>query len=174
MAPGQISSWMQWMMMLSFTLPPRYESGRFTYLGLGSGLGHIIRTEGLTGLFRGLVPTLVRWYNSPWFFTAVVEVCLLHRDVPFSALYLASYEMLKKEIPSRVNTSSSTCHIMAGLGKQFAVVLIKTRTRGLGVPIIFMSWWLWEYKWFYRSRILGQFGHTSSRCGEDTHASEYT
>ena len=63
----------------------------------------------------------------------------MHRDVPFSALYLASYEMLKKEIPSRVNTSPSTCHIMAGLGKQFAVVFIKTRTRGLGVPIIFMS-----------------------------------
>jgi len=86
-------------------LKTRYESGRFTYLGVGSGLGHIIRTEGLTSLYRGLVPTLVR-------------------DVPFSALYLASYEMLKKEIPSRVNTSSSTCHIMAGLGAGFLASLV--------------------------------------------------
>ena len=38
----------------------RYESGRFTYAGLGSGLGQILRTEGLTGLYRGLGPTLVR------------------------------------------------------------------------------------------------------------------
>jgi len=47
--------------MIPFTvLKTRYESGRFTYSGLGAGLGQILRTEGLTGLYRGLGPTLVR------------------------------------------------------------------------------------------------------------------
>ena len=38
------------------------------------------------------------------------------RDVPFSALYLASYEMLKQEIPSKIDASPNTCHVLAGLG----------------------------------------------------------
>jgi len=84
--------------MIPFTvLKTRYESGRFTYASLGSGLGQILRTEGLTGLYRGLGPTLVR-------------------DVPFSALYLASYEMLKQEIPSKIDASPNACHFLAGLG----------------------------------------------------------
>ena len=45
---------------------PRYESGRFTYMSLGSGLGQILRTEGLTGLYRGLGPTLIRCNNYIW------------------------------------------------------------------------------------------------------------
>ena len=48
------------------TIFPRYESGRFTYMSLGSGLGQILRTEGLTGLYRGLGPTLIRCNNYIW------------------------------------------------------------------------------------------------------------
>jgi len=92
--------------MIPFTvLKTRYESGRFTYMGLGSGLGQILRTEGLTGLYRGLGPTLVR-------------------DVPFSALYLASYELLKQEIPSKIDASPNTCHILAGLGAGIMASLV--------------------------------------------------
>jgi len=92
--------------MIPFTvLKTRYESGRFTYLSLGSGLGQILRTEGLTGLYRGLGPTLVR-------------------DVPFSALYLASYEILKQKIPSKIDASPNTCHILAGLGAGIMASLI--------------------------------------------------
>jgi len=92
--------------MIPFTvLKTRYESGRFIYSGLGSGLGQILRTEGLTGLYRGLGPTLVR-------------------DVPFSALYLASYEMLKKEIPSKIDASPNTCHFLAGLGAGIMASLV--------------------------------------------------
>jgi len=92
--------------MIPFTvLKTRYESGRFIYSGLGSGLGQILRTEGLTGLYRGLGPTLVR-------------------DAPFSALYLASYEMLKQEIPSKINATPNTCHFLAGLGAGILASLI--------------------------------------------------
>ena len=54
------------------SLFPRYESGRFTYSGLGAGLGQILRTEGLTGLYRGLGPTLVR---CNWFTKSRDEKC---------------------------------------------------------------------------------------------------
>ena len=51
------------------------------------------------------------------------------RDVPFSALYLASYEMLKQEIPSKIDASPNTCHVLAGLGKPYYTSLISTITR---------------------------------------------
>ena len=138
MTPGQISSWMQWM-MLSFTPAPqvRIWEVHLSWSRLRTWSDHQDWGTERSLQRPGANPCQVIQQSL------ILHSCrrpfLLHRDVPFSALYLASYEMLKKEIPSRVNTSSSTCHIMAGLGQQFAVVIIKTRTRGLGVPIIFMS-----------------------------------
>lgn len=54
----------------------RYESGRFAYSGVLQALVSIGRTEGVRGLYAGLVPTLVR-------------------DMPFSGLYLALYDGMK-------------------------------------------------------------------------------
>ena len=53
------------------------------------------------------------------------------RDVPFSALYLASYEMLKQEIPSKIDASPNTCHFLAGLGMHLSYIHNETvKNRG--------------------------------------------
>lgn len=78
--------------MIPFTvLKTRFESNRFHYRGLLSAMSSILQSEGTRGLCSGLLPTLVR-------------------DVPFSALYLASYEALKS------CTFSSSSHLFSALG----------------------------------------------------------
>merc|ERR1719336_896344 len=63
--------------MIPFTVvKTRIESGAFQYRSVFAALESILRTEGLRGLTRGLGPTLAR-------------------DVPFSSLYLAFYDLLK-------------------------------------------------------------------------------
>ena len=68
--------------MIPFTVvKTRMESGAFTYRSVGAALASILRAEGVRGLARGLGPTLAR-------------------DVPFSSLYLAFYDLLKKKVRS--------------------------------------------------------------------------
>jgi len=84
--------------MIPFTVvKTRMESGTFQYRSVSSALRDIIKTDGIRGLVRGLGPTLVR-------------------DVPFSGLYLAFYDILKSKTPSWLTSSSPECaHMMAGL-----------------------------------------------------------
>jgi solute carrier family 25 protein 38 len=93
--------------MIPFTvLKTRFESERFQYRGVISGLSSILKSEGSRGLCRGLVPTLVR-------------------DVPFSGLYLACYESLKSVCPPSLSSSSPTsCHLLSGLGAGILASLI--------------------------------------------------
>jgi solute carrier family 25 protein 38 len=109
--------------MIPFTVvKTRMESGAFQYRSVGSALGSILRTEGARGLARGLGPTLAR-------------------DVPFSGLYLAFYDLLKAEVTvlSFSFTSSITCpqtpswvaasspaaaHMTAGLGAGILASLV--------------------------------------------------
>jgi len=93
--------------MIPFTvLKTRFESGNFHYKSLLSALGTIARTEGMRGMYRGLVPTLVR-------------------DVPFSGLYLACYEALKSSSPLWLSTSSpAAAHALAGLGAGLLASLV--------------------------------------------------
>jgi solute carrier family 25 protein 39/40 len=72
-------------------------------------LGSQVRREGPTVMFRGLVPTL-------------------YRDVPFSAIYFAGYESMK-----RVLTGSGLGEGNAddGRGKEFGVAFISGSTSGI-------------------------------------------
>jgi len=85
--------------MIPFTvIKTRMESGTFQYRSVSGALTHILSSEGVRGLGRGLGPTLVR-------------------DVPFSGLYLAFYDILKSKCPAWLSSSSPECsHMMAGLG----------------------------------------------------------
>ena len=80
------------------------------------------------------------------------------RDVPFSALYLASYEMLKQEIPSKIDASPNTCHFLAGLGMHLSYIhneTVKNRGETTG----------------HRCWNHGKPGHPPRRCGQDSDAS---
>merc|ERR1712032_1248707 len=69
--------------MIPFTVvKTRIESGAFQYRSVFTALESILRLEGLRGLTRGLGPTLAR-------------------DVPFSSLYLAFYDLLKQKVASQ-------------------------------------------------------------------------
>jgi len=85
--------------MIPFTVvKTRMESGTYQYRSVTAAITHILRNEGVRGLARGLGPTLVR-------------------DVPFSGLYLAFYDVLKSKCPAWLSSSSPECaHMMAGLG----------------------------------------------------------
>jgi len=84
--------------MIPFTVvKTRVESGAFQYRSVITALTSILGTEGLRGLTRGLGPTLAR-------------------DVPFSGLYLAFYEMLKSRTPPWLAASSpESAHMLSGL-----------------------------------------------------------
>jgi len=84
--------------MIPFTvIKTRFESPNFHYSSTISALRHILRTEGLRGLTRGLGATLVR-------------------DVPFSGLYLMFYEHLKNVTPADANqTHGSRAHFICGM-----------------------------------------------------------
>jgi len=84
--------------MIPFTVvKTRVESGAFQYRSVATALTSILSKEGVRGLTRGLGPTLAR-------------------DVPFSGLYLAFYEMLKARTPSWLSsTSPESAHMLAGL-----------------------------------------------------------
>jgi len=85
--------------MIPFTVvKTRMESGNFNYRSVTAALVDIIKTQGLKGLGRGLGPTLAR-------------------DVPFSSLYLAFYDLLKSQTPGWLSSSSpESAHMLAGLG----------------------------------------------------------
>ncbi|XP_018324006.1 solute carrier family 25 member 40 isoform X2 [Agrilus planipennis] len=55
----------------------KMQSRKLSYFELGETLRLLIKQDGITGLWRGILPTLLR-------------------DVPFSALYWTQYETLKK------------------------------------------------------------------------------
>merc|ERR1711962_791059 len=86
--------------MIPFTVvKTRMESGTYQYRSVTAAITHILRNEGVRGLARGLGPTLVR-------------------DVPFSGLYLAFYDVLKSKCPAWLSSSSPECaHMMAGLSR---------------------------------------------------------
>merc|ERR1711936_1273695 len=79
--------------MIPFTVvKTRIESGAFQYRSVFAALESILRSEGLRGLTRGLGPTLAR-------------------DVPFSSLYLAFYDLLKTLVPEEVSRTQSSAAI---------------------------------------------------------------
>jgi len=112
--------------MIPFTVvKTRVESGSFQYRSVVTALTSIVSKEGLRGLTRGLGPTLAR-------------------DVPFSGLYLAFYEMLKAKTPAWLTFHSpESAHMLAGLGAGLLASIVtqpadvvKTRMQtgsGLGV-----------------------------------------
>ena len=71
-------------------------------------LASILRAEGVRGLARGLGPTLAR-------------------DVPFSSLYLAFYDLLKEKVAGQtqlVGFSPEAAHMTAGLGAGLLASLV--------------------------------------------------
>jgi len=91
--------------MIPFTvIKTRVESGAFQYRSVAVALHSIITTEGVRGLTRGLGPTLAR-------------------DVPFSALYLAFYDLLKAQTASS-SLSPDAGHMLAGLGSGLLASLV--------------------------------------------------
>merc|ERR1719309_1552480 len=84
------------------------ESGAFHYRSVFTALNSILCAEGLRGLTRGFGPTLAR-------------------DVPFSSLYLAFYDLLKKEVTSNTRLASispEVAHMAAGLGAGLLASLV--------------------------------------------------
>lgn len=91
--------------MIPFTVvKTRVESGAFQYRSVPVALHSILTTEGVRGLTRGLGPTLAR-------------------DVPFSALYLAFYDLLKAQTASS-SLSPDAGHMLAGLGSGLLASLV--------------------------------------------------
>ena len=91
--------------MIPFTVvKTRVESGAFQYRSVAVALQSILTTEGVRGLTRGLGPTLAR-------------------DVPFSALYLAFYDLLKAQTASS-SLSPDAGHMLAGLGSGLLASLV--------------------------------------------------
>jgi len=83
--------------MIPFTVvKTRMESGVFQYRSVTAAISSILATEGIRGLTRGLGPTLVR-------------------DVPFSGLYLAFYDVLKSKISTWNILPPECVHMTAGL-----------------------------------------------------------
>jgi len=95
--------------MIPFTVvKTRIESGAFQYRSVFTALESILRLEGLRGLTRGLGPTLAR-------------------DVPFSSLYLAFYDLLKQKVASQTQLaeiSPEAAHMSAGLGAGLLASLV--------------------------------------------------
>merc|ERR1712172_168612 len=95
--------------MIPFTVvKTRVESGAFQYRSVFTALESILRLEGLRGLTRGLGPTLAR-------------------DVPFSSLYLAFYDLLKQKVASQTQLagiSPEAAHMTAGLGAGLLASLV--------------------------------------------------
>merc|ERR1719397_2006740 len=95
--------------MIPFTVvKTRIESGAFQYRSVFTALETILRLEGLRGLTRGLGPTLAR-------------------DVPFSSLYLAFYDLLKQKVASQTQLagiSPEAAHMTAGLGAGLLASLV--------------------------------------------------
>jgi len=95
--------------MIPFTVvKTRIESGAFQYRSVFTALESILRSEGLRGLTRGLGPTLAR-------------------DVPFSSLYLAFYDLLKEKMVRQTkmaSTSPEVAHMAAGLGAGLLASLV--------------------------------------------------
>ena len=86
----------------------RIESGAFQYRSVFTALESILRNEGLRGLTRGLGPTLAR-------------------DVPFSSLYLAFYNLLKEKVAVQTKLAGSSpeaAHMTAGLGAGLLASLV--------------------------------------------------
>ena len=67
----------------------RYESGVYSYSGVGNAVRTIYVNEGVKGLTCGLIPTLLR-------------------DAPFSGLYLMFYTQLKIRFPA----GKATCMLL--------------------------------------------------------------
>lgn len=66
----------------------RFESGKFNYSGVRQALTEIGHSESLYGLYKGLIPTLLR-------------------DAPYSALYLAIYQSLRNNLFAKDTVSST-------------------------------------------------------------------
>lgn len=77
-------------------------------------LGRQVKQEGPTVMFRGLVPTL-------------------YRDVPFSAIYFAGYESMKRII---TGAGLGERNAEDGRGKEFSVAFISGSTSGILAAIV--------------------------------------
>ncbi|XP_070380040.1 mitochondrial glycine transporter-like isoform X1 [Dermacentor albipictus] len=80
----------------------RFESEVYHYRTMSEATRDIYRTNGLRGLYSGLIPTLVR-------------------DAPYSGIYLVFYVQAKRFVPERVReghhlvAANFTCGLVAGL-----------------------------------------------------------
>lgn len=93
---GGVSRTISGTLLMPFTvIKTRFESGSFNYKSVLHAFSVIYRTEGIRGLTSGITATLAR-------------------DVPFSAIYYATYSHLKQFQAESVGTSFS-CGIISGI-----------------------------------------------------------
>jgi len=84
-------------LLMPFTvIKTRFESGTFNYKSVFHALSVIYRTEGIRGLTSGITATLAR-------------------DVPFSAIYYATYSHLKQHQAESSVSHSFSCGIISGI-----------------------------------------------------------
>ncbi|XP_053210651.1 probable mitochondrial glutathione transporter SLC25A40 [Panonychus citri] len=82
----------------------KMQSEKLSYFDIGRAVRSLIQQEGILALYRGLVPTILR-------------------DVPFSALYWAGYEGLKRKLNCTVQPTFFQSFICGGIAGSVAAII---------------------------------------------------
>lgn len=82
----------------------KMQSQKLSYLEIGQAVGSLVQQEGFLALYRGLVPTILR-------------------DVPFSAIYWAGYETLKRKMNASFEPTFSQSFVCGGIAGSFAAII---------------------------------------------------
>ncbi|XP_015791224.1 solute carrier family 25 member 40 [Tetranychus urticae] len=82
----------------------KMQSEKLSYFDIGRAVKSLIQQEGILALYRGLVPTILR-------------------DVPFSAIYWAGYEGLKRRLNCTIEPTFIQSFICGGIAGSLAAII---------------------------------------------------
>jgi len=82
----------------------KMQSQRLSYLEIHQTVASLVKKEGIFALYRGLVPTILR-------------------DVPFSAIYWAGYELMKRQFNASLEPTFVQSFVSGAVAGSFAAIL---------------------------------------------------